>query len=92
MNIGVGAMTKLYFSVHKTFFCELMIYHTTITCMNPVCYTPYTLIFTLCICKLCHTLKMNLFIANVLSTVLRWIQKKLPVFDQYVVTNTAHNK
>jgi len=43
----------------------------------------------MCIFRLCLNLKTHLFIYNVLSTILLWIQKK-SVFDQYVVTNTAH--
>jgi len=72
-------VTKPYFSVHKTFL-ELKIYHIIVTCVNPLCFICYIIIFSLCIFSLCHYLKTNLFISNVLSTFLCWIQKK-SLFD-----------
>ena len=77
--IDAIAMTKPYFGVHKTFW-ELKIYHIIVTCVNPVCCIRYIVIFSLCIFSLCHNLKTNLFISNVLSTFLCWIQKK-SLFD-----------
>jgi len=87
--IDVHAMTELYFIVH-TLSSELNTYNVTVTSMNCVSCTCYTVISVLCIFKLYINFKINLFISIVLSAVLCWVQKK-SVFNQYVVTNTAHS-
>lgn len=76
--IDAIAMTKPYFGVRKTFW-ELKIYHIIVTCVNPVFCVRYIVIFSLCIFSLCYNLTI-LFISNVLSTFLCWIQKK-SLFD-----------
>jgi len=77
--IDAIAMTQPYFTVHKTFL-DLKVYHIIITCLNPLCCIHYIALFSLCIFSLCRNLKTNLFISNVLSTILFWIQKK-SLFD-----------
>jgi hypothetical protein len=51
--IDVHAMTK-YLIVHKTFPCDVKIHQVIVTCISSVCGTWCTLIFTLCISKLCQ--------------------------------------
>jgi hypothetical protein len=66
--IDVHARKELYFIVYKSLSCEMKIYHV-VPCMDRVFCTRYAVIFTLCIFRLCHNLKTNLFIFSILSSV-----------------------
>jgi len=66
--IDVHATKELYFIVHKPVSCDLKKNHI-VSCMNLVCCARYTVISTLCIFRLCHNLKTNLFISSLLSNV-----------------------
>jgi hypothetical protein len=66
--INVHARKELYFIVHKSLSCEMKIYHV-VSCMNRVCCSRYTVIYALCMFRLCLNLKTNLFFSSVLSNV-----------------------
>jgi hypothetical protein len=78
----------MYFSVHKTFSCELNIHHA-IICMNPACCTNYTLMFLHYVFISCVNFKTNLSISGVLLAVSYWIQEKLSAFDQHILNSAA---
>jgi len=59
--IDVHARKEFYFIVHKSLSCELKI-HQAVSCINRVYCTCYTAISKLCIFRLCHNLRTNLFI------------------------------
>jgi hypothetical protein len=61
--LDLHARKELYFIVHKSLSCELKIYRV-VSCMIRVCCAHYTVISTLCIVRLCHNLKMILFISS----------------------------
>ena len=65
--INIHARTELYFTAHKPLSCELNIYH--VSCMNHVCCAHYTVISTLCIFRIHHNLRTNLFISSFLTNV-----------------------
>jgi len=44
--------------------------------MDCSCYPRYTILFALCIFRLCLNMKKNLFVSNFCSTVLGWIREK----------------
>ena len=62
--IDIHARTELDFTLHKSLCCELNIYHL-VSCMNLVRCAHYTVISTLCICRIHHNLGTNLFVSSV---------------------------
>jgi len=65
--IDVHARRELCFIGQKLLSCELKIYQA-VSCINHVCCERYTVlvISKLCIFRLCHNIKTNLFISGVL--------------------------
>ena len=66
--IFIHARKELYFILHKSLSSELKIYQI-VSCINRVYCARYTVISTVCICRLCHNFKTNLFISSILSNV-----------------------
>ena len=60
----VHALKEFYFIFHKSLSCELKIYHV-VSCMNLVCCARYSVISILCVFRLCHNFKTNLFISSI---------------------------